>query len=131
MMVMLSFNNFSLCLLSSSMESPRHHWPSYSITWRSGPKPFLKRQCYLPLIKKQSDDKHSLLQIPILDDTIGKFFLLEVFMHICLPQSLTYLKKFAAALSQCAAHEIEEILMTCHSKRIYLHKRGPDYESIL
>ena len=33
--------------------------------------------------------------------TIGKFFLLEVFMHICLPQSLTDLTKFAASLSQC------------------------------
>ena len=36
---------------------------------------------------------------PLPDDTSGKFFLLEVFMHICLPQSLIDVKKLAAAQS--------------------------------
>ena len=46
------FNNFSRCLLSSSKKSPRHRWSSYSITLHSGPKPWIKRQWYLPLIPK-------------------------------------------------------------------------------
>ena len=46
--VLLSFNNFSPCLLSSSKSFPRHRWSSYSITLRSGSKPCLKRQQYLP-----------------------------------------------------------------------------------
>ena len=36
-----------------------------------------------------------------------KFFLLEVFVYICLPQSVTNVMKFAAALSHCAAHRID------------------------
>ena len=44
--ILLSFNNFSLCLLSSSKKSPTHHWSSYSITLRSVQKPCLKRQWY-------------------------------------------------------------------------------------
>ena len=47
------------------------------------------------------------LQIPLLDDTIGKVFLLEVFVYICLPQSLTDLMKFTAALSQCVVYRID------------------------
>ena len=45
--------------------------------------------------------------ISLLDDTIGKFFLLEVFVYICLPQSVTDAMKFAVALSHCAMHRID------------------------
>ena len=47
------------------------------------------------------------LQIPLLDDIIGKFSLLEVVVYICLPQSVTDVTKFAAALSHCASHMID------------------------
>ena len=50
---------------------------------------------------------HSVLQIPLADDRIGKFFLLEGFIHICLSQSLIDVKKFAAAPSHCTAHGID------------------------
>ena len=39
--------------------------------------------------------------------TIGKWFLLEIFMHICLPQSLTDVMKLATLLSHCAMHWID------------------------
>ena len=48
--ILLSFNNFSMCLLSSSKKCPKHRWSSYSITSYSWPKSCLKRQWYLPLI---------------------------------------------------------------------------------
>ena len=48
--VFLSFNNFSLRLLSSREKSPRLHWFSYSVTLGTGRKFWLKRQWCLPLI---------------------------------------------------------------------------------
>ena len=39
--------------------------------------------------KRHYIDKHSVLWIPLLDDIIGKFSLLEVVVYICLPQSVT------------------------------------------
>ena len=48
--VLLSFNDFSLCLLSSSKKRHRHHWSSYFITLHSVQKPCLKRHYYLHLI---------------------------------------------------------------------------------
>ena len=74
--VLLSFNNLSLCLLSSSKKSPEQCWSSYS-----------------------NDIFHSPMT------NLAKFFLLEVlFVHIFLLQSLTDGKKFAAAISHCAEH---------------------------
>ena len=51
-------------------------------------------------------DKYNILEIPLLNNTIGKFLLLKVFMHIFL-KSLTDAKNFAAALSYYAAHGID------------------------
>ena len=45
--------------------------------------------------------------LSLVDDTIGKFSLLEVVVYICLPQSVTDVMKFPAALSHCAAHRID------------------------
>ena len=105
--VLLSVNNFSWCLVSSSKKSPKYCWSSYSTTLRNGSKPCLKRQSCLPLFHtKEHNDKHIVLQIPLPDDTIGKFSLLEVFVHIYLPRSLTDVKKFTTALSHCATHRI-------------------------
>ena len=56
-------------------------------------------------------DKHNVLWIPLLDGTIGKFFLLEVVVYICLAQYVTDVMKFAAALSHGATHRIEGGLM--------------------
>ena len=50
--------------------------------------------------------KNSVLQIPLPDKTIRKFFILKVFVHICLPQSLTDWKKLSATLSHCTVHRI-------------------------
>ena len=99
MVVLLSFNNFSLCLLSSRKKSPRHHWA----------KALFKEAMVSPsdFIKRHYNDKHSVLRIPLLDDTIGKFFPLEVFVYIYLPQSLADVMKFAADLSHCAVHRID------------------------
>ena len=114
MAILLSFNNFSLYLLSYGKKSPKHHWSSYSITLHSGPNPGLERHCISLLChKKQHNEKHSFLCIILPDDTIGKFFLLDVFVHICLPQSLTDVKKFAASLSHIATHVID----VCPHKR--------------
>ena len=52
-------------------------------------------------------DKHNVLQMPRPNDTIGKFFLLGVFMYICLPQSKTDVMKFTAALSHRGMHMID------------------------
>ena len=65
---------------------------------------------------------NSVLRIPLLDDTIGKFILLEVLLYICLPQSLTDVKKFATALSHCAAHRIGFIL-TCITHELHYSER--------
>ena len=55
--VLLSINNFSLCMLSSCKKSPRCHWSSCSITLRGGLKPWLKRQWHLPLFRKKQQSK--------------------------------------------------------------------------
>ena len=64
---------------------------------------FREAMVSLLFLKKHYNDKHSVLQTPLPDDTVAKFFLLEVFMHIYLPQPLTDVMKFAAVLSHCAA----------------------------
>ena len=51
--VLLSFNN--VCVLATKV--PMTIGPSYSITVHSGPKPCLKRQCYLPLIWCKSRER--------------------------------------------------------------------------
>ena len=45
--------------------------------------------------------------VPLPADTIDKYFPQEVFVHICLSQSITDVKKFVAALSHCARHGID------------------------
>ena len=105
--ILLSFNNFSLCLLRSSKKSPKHCWSSYSITLHSGPKLLLKvaMVSHYYFIKNTTvTDVFFKLHFLM---TIGKFILLEVSMHICLPQSLTDVMKFTAALSHYAEHRID------------------------
>ena len=47
------------------------------------------------------------LQIPLLDDTIGKFFLSKVYVDIFLPQSLTQVKRSTISLSPCTTYVID------------------------
>ena len=61
---------------------------------------------------KNSTITNNVLHIPLLDDTIGKFVLLEAFMHICLPLIEEVL---AIALSGCTVHRID----VCPYKRTW------------
>ena len=95
---LLSCNNFSMCLLTSGK---RHlvlifH---YLLLWGEA---LVKEKMVSPSShRKQYGGKHSMLQIPLPDDSIEKFILPEVCMHICLPQSLTDENKSASAISHC------------------------------
>ena len=57
--------------------------------------------------KQHHSNKHSVLQIPLPNETIDKFFLLEVLVHIILPQYVTDVMKFVAALLHCTVHKVD------------------------
>ena len=101
--VLLSFNNFSLHLLIFSKNSPRYQWSLYFITLHNGPKPCLSgNDISLLSHKKQYNDRHSVIQILLPNDTIGKFSLQE--LHISISN---YEKRFTIALSHYTIHRID------------------------
>mgnify|MGYP006889219590 CR=1 FL=1 len=88
-------------LLSSSKNNPKHHWYWYSFTLCTESEPWLKIQWYLPLFHSSNIVANiGVLHIPLLDNTIDRFFLPEMCVHIGLPQ-------FTPALSHYAMHAID------------------------
>ena len=64
-----------------------------------------------PYFMKSSTMTNNVLRIPLLDDTIGKFFLLETFVHIRLP----LIEEVPATVrSRCTMHRID----VCPYRRI-------------
>ena len=64
-------------------------------------KPFCKllvRSPFVAWVGVMGLKKVVIVHITLSNDTIGKFFLQHIFVHICLPQSLIDVKKFAAVL---------------------------------
>ena len=104
-LIKLSRNNFSMCL-DFWQEALGPHTP---LILCCGPNEVLvKEKMASPSShEKQYGGKHSILQIPLPDDSFEKFILPNVCVHICQPQSLTDENRSAAALSHCATHVID------------------------
>ena len=84
---------------TSCVSSVKHHWSSYIHYLAQWAKFSIKEEMISPsTFIKNITTINNVLQI-LLNETIHKFLLEEVSMYICLPQSLTDVKKFTIALA--------------------------------